>query len=604
MKKLFALLFALLLGLSCNQSQAQVTTIRVGIDAACTTNSIQAAINMAPPFPAITQILISRKLTPYRENININSKNILLYGGYANCDQIQFDTTRTEISGFGSPAGSVLVVEGATDQVGIFNLAIYEGDDDDSSYGGGVDIREGPHSFINFENNAIYNNRAGIGGGISVRNTGNRADVAVLIGSNNLITDNYGRTFGGGVFCENAILNIKGLNTTVKNNFAGGIDPGSGKGGGMYLKNCLSDIGTTSIFGTISGNEASDNGGGILATGANSKVNIYNVNADNPIRLVNNISGARGGAIAVGDDADVTVYGGIIDNNRASLGGGAVYVFDQGNDDRASFKMTNIVPAGGDPSTFDQRFECSSSIAATCNRISNNRGIDDNGVPRGASAIQTEPESSSSGASSVTLERVNLVGNLGGPVISFRGFFNADGPELRGCIVTRNDSATNLFSNPLNSIYIVSSTIADNAIEGTVIAPMSELGPSTRVEKSIIKEVAQILPNTGFQSFNEFSANILSDNNNIPVQTIETNFVLDPLFVDPQNNNYQLAIGSPALDFAPNTGELNFNYFENGRLIDLGSVVNRFGPQDLGAYEMSTFNLQPPATLLFRDGFE
>ena len=59
-----------------------------------------------------------------------------------------------------------------------------------------------------------------------------------------------------------------------------------------------------------------------------------------------------------------------------------------------------------------------------------------------------------------------------------------------------------------------------------------------------------------------------------------------PGFVDAAGGDYHLAAGSQAIDFAPNgaaspSGDLD----RQPREVDLESVVNLFGPRDLGPYE-------------------
>jgi hypothetical protein len=98
MKFIDILVRALALGLFSNLINAQVITIRVGDGPNCSTNNIQSAINSAPPPPAITQILIARTRVYNVASLDINSKNIFPYGGYADCNQVQFDSIRTEIS--------------------------------------------------------------------------------------------------------------------------------------------------------------------------------------------------------------------------------------------------------------------------------------------------------------------------------------------------------------------------------------------------------------------------------------------------------------------------------------------------------------------------
>jgi hypothetical protein len=578
-----------------------VVTIRVGEGAGCGTNNVQTAINMAPPPPEITQILIARNHGPYFVNsLIINNKNVILYGGYVDCNQVQFDGIRTEISGAGGAAASVIIVRGASTQVGFYNLAISGGDENDSSYGGGVDILEGPHTNVVFQNSSVFNNVAGLGGGISIRNNNpaDQASVFVQILSNNIIADNSSLA-GGGIYCENSTLHIKGLNTTIKTNLAGRLSPRVlGNGGGMNLQNCITKIGTTSIFGTVSDNYATNSGGGILAAKAGTKVDIYNVDANGPTRLVRNSAESYGGAIAIDDDADVTVYDGIIEANRAYLGGGAVNVFDEGSDDAAIFKMLKGDQVGN-PAFFDQRVRCEPAIAETCNRLSNNTARSFSGEAASGSAIRTSAAGIVDGVAGFRLEGVKLDRNLGGSLVSFTSGFRFNQSYLIGCLVVGNTSDGPLFyARP--DLYIKSSTIASNLVNGAILG--IDPDGASRIFSNIVKEIEPFVAEEFFDS-RMFGLNILSSVVNIPPQFPETNLVANPLFVDEANGNYRLAFGSSALDFVSNAPEdVNRNYFEAVRVVDLPNIVNRFGAQDAGAYEMAS--VTQPVDALFRSGFE
>ncbi len=57
-----------------------------------------------------------------------------------------------------------------------------------------------------------------------------------------------------------------------------------------------------------------------------------------------------------------------------------------------------------------------------------------------------------------------------------------------------------------------------------------------------------------------------------------------PLFVDAASDNYFLQRGWLGLDFAP-AENTNFTRDSGNRVVDLTATLNRFGPQDLGAFE-------------------
>jgi hypothetical protein len=582
-----------------NIAHAGVGTIRVGDGPGCSTNNIQTAINMAPAPPEITQILIARTRV-YTNPIDINGKNIFLYGGYADCQQVQFDTVRTEISGAGGAVASVLVVRGATTQVGIYNLAISDGDEDNTSYGGGVDIREGPHALVYFQNTGIFNNRAGLGGGMSIRNStpANQAAVTVVIGSNNTISNNQSLA-GGGIYCENSSLNIKGLNTSVFSNMAGTTSPRQlGNGGGLNLQNCIAKFGTTSFIGNIANNYATNNGGGILAAGENTIVQIYNVDAFAPSRIVGNIAENFGGAIAIDDDAAVEVFDGIIENNRAYQGGGAINIFDEGLVKAADFYMRTGVQQTPDPVNFDNYVFCHPTIAETCNVLSNNSAVDLNNQLKDGAAVRA---THSNGAVTVELRAATITRNQGTNLFFHDSTSRQTGPILNGCLVIKNMATGNLFHH-LKAIYILNSTIANNVIANAVIRGNTlsiQDGGISGLRGNIISETVRM---SSVQLIaNYFQNNVLSNTTGLAPQFPDTNRIADPLFVNPQSDDFRLQFASPALDYLANQqGDWNRNITQNSRNIDLPNVNNVYGSQDAGAYEM----LSVTAPEIFKNGFE
>jgi hypothetical protein len=72
--------------------------------------------------------------------------------------------------------------------------------------------------------------------------------------------------------------------------------------------------------------------------------------------------------------------------------------------------------------------------------------------------------------------------------------------------------------------------------------------------------------------------------------------VSDPLFRNAAVGDYRLSLGSIAIDFAPATAQTATR--DGGpRVFDFVTMQDRFGAQDLGAYELAP-------DLIFADGFE
>jgi hypothetical protein len=143
--------------------------IRVGGGANCATASIQTAINSAQAANGVTNILIARNASYNTNWLNMTGKNLRLIGGYADCRQATADTVRITINGTGGGKDSVIKLRGSTSKVSFINLDIIGGDATGSTsgnHGGGIEIEDGPHALVHFENVWIHGNRATEGGGL------------------------------------------------------------------------------------------------------------------------------------------------------------------------------------------------------------------------------------------------------------------------------------------------------------------------------------------------------------------------------------------------------------------------------------------------------
>ncbi|MBK6377451.1 MAG: hypothetical protein IPF61_11060 [Xanthomonadales bacterium] len=198
--------------------------VRVGGGAGCNYNSIQAAINGALPANGITNILIARNQAYNAQQLDIDGKNVRLIGGYANCQQTTRDSTRTVLNGAGGSARSILNIRGSTAVIGIYLLDFQNGDEltDSSSYGGAIDITQGPHALVYLEEKSLlqqpgrnrrcdqHPQRHGFTSGVHVR-----------MASRNIVLQNTGIHGAGGIFCRGASLDIKGSTTSSSRNTAG-----------------------------------------------------------------------------------------------------------------------------------------------------------------------------------------------------------------------------------------------------------------------------------------------------------------------------------------------------------------------------------------------
>jgi predicted outer membrane repeat protein len=586
--------------------------VRVGAGAGCLFNTIQAAVNAAIPANGITNILIARNQTYTAQQIDIDGKNVRLIGGYADCQQTQRDGTHTILSGAGGSARSIVNVRGTTGTVAFYTLTLQDGDEllDNASYGGAVDVTAGPHALIYFEDVLFSNNQAGQGGALSVRNgnPANQNHVFVWVGPNTVVAENHARYAGGGIYCRDATVHIKGPSITVLQNFAGESvgTPVSGSGGGIAINDCLLNVGSYHLSGSISLNEATGFGGGLYAYGSRSDANLYHIDPSLRMRVVGNIAGEFGGGIDIEQGAQVRAWDVVIEQNRAREGGG-VALYDDGQGDNTLFLLHRYVlpeTPQGDPATFDLARRCADP--SVCNVLQDNIAQDSNGASTHGAALRVSVDDS--GQSRAILVGGRMTRNSGrslAKVQSFNSGAAIASMQLNGVLVDGNASSDDLIdANATGRLSIVSSTFASNNIGGdAVIHPHGRFcadGFGLFLNSSIVwqpgKLVQSDLTSTATGCLTHL---VVGELGSIPEADRPLSRLGDPRFVNPTLGNFDLQSSSPALDFAPAVSGA-VTYSGGPRTIDLSGVTNGFGPQDAGAYELAGL----PTDELFANSFE
>lgn len=601
---------ALIAGLMIHGTARADIDVRVG-GVGCTFSTIQAAINNANPANGITNILIARNRTYTAQAIDINGKNVRLIGGYADCSQTVRDNIPTVISGSSSAGRSLINVGGATSVVAFLNLTLSSGGEslstspiDQDIYGGAVDISGGPHQLVYFENTSIENSRAGVGGGISIRgDAGNSNAVFVQFSYGTRIRSNFAQDSGGGVYCRDATLHLKGNSSTIRLNEAGDATH-AGLGGGIFADDCKVRIaGADSIVGSaIDSNVATDNGGGIYAYGSGTRIDVYNADPTKPTRIKGNSAGRFGGAIDIEQGAKVYAWDVVIEGNRAKSGGGAIALYDDGQNDRSLFYLIQDIdspdlenvasPPAGNPGNNDFAFQCNESW--NCAVIQDNVARDDANTPMPGSVFRVSSDDDGSAAAFVLGGRMTRNdGQVAVRTISSNGSTSNAQFQANGAVIDGNVNSTVLIDAGSNTLtQLIGSTIASNVIPSTQMLNADlrcrgadGVGSDYFIVQSTIlhqpgKRITGAMPETGCLRY--VLGSLLE---NIPIQDQAAYEMVNPQFTNAAGGDFTLQPSSPALDFAPTVGAFRFTRDGRARSVDLGFDADNFGPVDLGAYE-------------------
>ncbi|MBN8482566.1 MAG: hypothetical protein J0L88_13360 [Xanthomonadales bacterium] len=575
---------------------AHAAVYTVGADAACQYTSIQQAIDAAKAHAGTDFVRVARSATWSGVELDINGHDIVLAGGYASCGAGTPAAANTELVG---DDNSVVRIRGSGDVV-LMGLTLRGGHEPRSAtgFGGGIDISGGPH-LVSLTDVIINQNDAGRGGGISVRNTisGDPGDVVLVLSDDVLVMNNQAGfplaagvsgIEGGGIYCNEASLRITG----------GGLVSITGNsadhdGGGLGIEECdvvIAPRGTTNLNGIVL-NSAGRDGGGIAVAGASGGgTRLYTALADRPVQLSGNIAAREGGGIKINTHADVRAWGLVLDENRAADGGGVSLFTDAGDDTRFEMRAsTSGAPTGA--------VRCAAGLH--CASISGNRAVDDEGVRGQGAALRIKANGDIAGNAEyrVRLDGVRIESNEGLNAIRGidSGSFSFGQIVLNGSVLAGNRVANELlFAESRLDLSAV--TIGANAISGAnVIRSASIFGVD--IVRSVIWQpgVRVLLSNDSGSPADSFLYNIASDFTGIPGSP--TNVIVDPHFVDAGAGDLHLTAGSPGVDFAPPTADTEADGLP--RSIDLGAIDNRFGPQDVGAYER-----QFGDDRIFRDDFE
>ena len=557
---------------------------RVGSGAGCTHASIQAAIGAAAVSDADDEIRLSATLAYAQQALLVDEArgSLVIAGGYSSCsDDAPAPAARTLVAG----NGTLPVVRiHATPSVALYGLDIQGGYSQD--YGGGIHVTGGEGDVLVLGHTLVRGNDANAGGGIAVRTVGPQigaGSVQLLLFGDSAVLSNHA-SMGGGIYCENASVQLFDQAHVS-------LNAANGSGGGIHAEGCALRIGSRGLGGAVLWANSAGLGGGLSLRGLYASAEMYTVDPRVPARIVGN-QAAEGGGVAVANDARLRLFDVNVEDNIASAAGGAMLV---AYGSMADTRIEMQAALEGAPAA---AVNCAE--AERCNRVAGNRVVDGKGLRGPGAAIVVYAGAPHS--AHARFRGTRFEANVGESLAHHAG----DHGQLLfdGALVVGNDASGALFDAPgsANSLAVVATTVAANAIgagrgviAGSGACDVEDDVRGTYVSNGIVWQPGHALLQASSTPqpfcFRHLVANAFG-----ALPASDERLVADPLFSDAAGGDFRLSLGSPALDFAPRT-QSTFTRDRGPRVFDLPWRPDRFGPQDLGAYEYMP-------SLIFADGFE
>ncbi len=573
-------------------------------DAACTDDSIQAAINNSV---CPTTIYVTKQRAWTAQHLDINNKNVTIVGTSASCGPPTCSGTCPEpptspqvtISGAGHSGDSVIWIHGNSN-VTLKWLAIKNGNNVNGAnitYGGGIHF-DGTGS-LTLETTWVTDNQAIRGGGINFH--GNGGPATLTLAKSAQIVNNTAASGGGIRINGNAYLKAVEDRVIIALNDAVGGFGGNGNGGGIELIGpARADLGSPGAggLGILYANTAIRGGGmSINADGGHdAEVSLYTTEPLIPVRIHGNFASESGGGVYLkpyasslhNSHARLFAFDFRIDNNAAAEGS-AIYAdrdtstigFDSGsgvymNDDAS---LQNRMPPNFQP--------CAPGVV--CNSLDGNIAIDAASNPTLGATILIRSNGSLYG------NRIHMRGNKGGYAVRLEGENFHD--YLTNCLLVDNDFTRQLIrAEGSIDLSIRDCTLANNVILST--ATILAQG-TLDIWNTIIDQPGNLsLDFSGSAANLDVSFVLAAEVNSLPA--VAGVVLGQPTYVNAAAGNYRLTLASKGVDFAPAVAGDDRDLDNLPRDLDLPEVPNFFGPRDLGAYERKL----TPSDLIFRNGFE
>ncbi len=405
---------------------------------------------------------------------------------------------------------------------------------------------------------------------------------------NTTVSGNSASEGGGGLYLSGYTSLYSDATTDITSNTA------STSGGGVYV----STPAAAYISSTINTNTA-NYGGGIYSSAA--YVGLFSSSATQPVSIYGNTASESGGGIYLLSSktvaATLCAQDFSIDANTAG-NGSAIYAAETANTTNLGSSI-QINPATTSCAGTGSPFPAvACATGPSCNEIADNTS----GNATSSNTILI------SKSSELFARRVAARRNHGVSLIDYQPAINSsalvNAVELHECLL-----ADNVMTGPLittgsggNVQMIVDTcTIVNNAVDYGAGPPytISTALDSAQLTNSIIDDAgAQVIDFTGPAGGLTGQYMLVNSISTLP-NTAYGSVQGTPTFADASNQDYHLTYQSLGIDYAPAVAD--FDLDGNPRPVDLPCIKNVFGPTDLGAYELQS---DPDPDVIFCSGFE
>lgn len=576
---------SILIATSALAVSAPVHAFSVGSDPACTHTSIQAAIDAAAANgPGLDLINIASNQIYAGQSLVVDGQTIGLRGGYSNCSSLQpTPGQRAIIDGKGNGGRPIIRFDNPRDQSSDLQLNDLELTGGQVAVGEGGALRAEGNLRIFLDGVRVRSNSASRGGGIYLKGRSESENAFLFTseegaGGNASLVEANQAGEGGGLFGD-VWSNLQMADLRITDNQAE-------RGGGMYLSGSATQayafVSATSISGGgVHSNQATQDGGGIYLTdGARFSTQRYA--GFREFELRGNSAGRHGGGAFAGNGSTLRLLkGSAVDNHAGTLeagNGGGLYVT----------AGASALVDGGDP-VDGHNSACAAELP--CAALSGNTAGSAGHGGRGGGAY-TDFDGT------INLQFAAVMDNRaddGAAAWVGAGFTNS-AITLRSILMTGNESPGAMVVAEGASLSMYGSTLAGNP---NTAALLRADGLGQLIVGSILYQPEIPIITTTVMAPSITTNCVIASSNFDPSGDVR---VVDPMFVDPANHNFQVAFGSPAIDACPNLftdSTLLFDYALRARGVDQPTVPDNDGPYDIGAFEMPVV---PDS--IFTDGFE